>query len=1157
MALAAGGYWFIRQRGGGAGNGGGDAASSGPGPADPAYEQYVEAFQVGVAALDADLPQIAEQNLNRAVELVPQEPAGWANRGLLFIRTARLPDAGRDLAEAERLAPDDPGVRRLLGLLRQRQGEFGAAAEDLRKVIERDPDDIQTHYALARIVDQERRAGSDEAYQKLMVQILERAPANLKVLSDLLRVVVRRGDPEAIQAAMRRFEPLAPAWEPRSRTAFEALQKALADPGTQPTVALLRFTNTLKGEKGFVRDGADVDPPDALAGRSLHDFLKLPQPAPSPSPRDSGLAFQSDPGLKVPEGPWTTVRPVWLNGDDPPALFIANTKEVRRLEGDLVLPSPEAGPSGFTPLDWNNDHRTDLALAGAKGLRFYRQAEDGSFIDQTAKVGLEEATLATAWHSAMAVDVDLDADVDLILSRSTGSPVWLRNNSDGTFTLAPVFESAEGPQLFAWGDWDHDGVGDAALVDSKGTLRFYANDRSATFREWPAAAPAERFRAICVADGNDDGVLDLIALQENGPLVTISDRGERSGWDVRILATVPALTKDSKDATLLAADFDNNGAIDFLASTSDQTRVWLGDGGGTFSPLAGSLPPGIQSGADLRGSGRLDLVGIGSDQRPFLLRNTGTLDYHWLTLRPRSTPADGDNRINSFGIGGTVEIRSGRLVVKQPIAEPAVHFGLGARKQADVVRIDWPNGAAQYEFLLAPDKAIVAVQRLKGSCPFLYAWTGERFEFVTDFMWSTPLGMYINASDKGGFLQTTDWVRIPGRQLVPREGRYELRVNANLWETHFFDHVALMVGDHPHGPEMFVDERFALVPTEPTMRLTGPPHPIAKALDHHGKDAMREVLEDDGVYLDRAGRGDYQGVTKDHWVEVDLGGQELAPGPVWLVARGWIHPTDSSVNYALGHGNHVPPRGLVLEVPDGQEGWKMGRDKLGFPAGKNKTVLVRLDGLDGEGVARRFRLRTNMEIYWDSIRVAEGRDDSLAHRQTLLSTRADLRSRGVVKMTQASPSAPELPHYDEIVSGVQPWRDLIGYHTRFGEIGELLTDVDDRYAILTAGDDIAFEFPAAAPPAEGWVRDFIWVSDGWVKDGDFNTRFGKTVLPLPWHGMTRYDVPPTELEADPVFRRFPQDWETFHTRFVSPEFFRQGLRGPTVRRTSGPDRRMP
>ena len=40
-----------------------------PGPGDPTYEQYVEAFELGVAALDVDVPNVAEENLNRAIEL--------------------------------------------------------------------------------------------------------------------------------------------------------------------------------------------------------------------------------------------------------------------------------------------------------------------------------------------------------------------------------------------------------------------------------------------------------------------------------------------------------------------------------------------------------------------------------------------------------------------------------------------------------------------------------------------------------------------------------------------------------------------------------------------------------------------------------------------------------------------------------------------------------------------------------------------------------------------------------------------------------------------------------------------------------------------------------------------------------------------------------
>ena len=93
--------------------------------------------------------------------------------------------------------------------------------------------------------------------------------------------------------------------------------------------------------------------------------------------------------------------------------------------------------------------------------------------------------------------------------------------------------------------------------------------------------------------------------------------------------------------------------------------------------------------------------------------------------------------------------------------------------------------------------------------------------------------------------------------------------------------------------------------------------------------------------------------------------------PLWLVGEGWIHPTDSSINVAVGQGEQTKPQGLVLEVPTSGGGWEVARPTSGFPAGKNKTVLIDLDGVFRPGAARRFRLRTNLEIYWDSLAIAE------------------------------------------------------------------------------------------------------------------------------------------------------------------------------------------
>jgi hypothetical protein len=65
----------------------------------------------------------------------------------------------------------------------------------------------------------------------------------------------------------------------------------------------------------------------------------------------------------------------------------------------------------------------------------------------------------------------------------------------------------------------------------------------------------------------------------------------------------------------------------------------------------------------------------------------------------------------------------------------------------------------------------------------------------------------------------------------------------------------------------------------------------------------------------------------------------------------------------------------------------------------------------------------------------------------------------------------------------------------------------------------ACSFPLTAPPRTGWRRDFVLMGDGWEKDGDYNTGYSSTVLPLPTHASTAYEASSAslELEDDPVY----------------------------------------
>ena len=217
----------------------------------------------------------------------------------------------------------------------------------------------------------------------------------------------------------------------------------------------------------------------------------------------------------------------------------------------------------------------------------------------------------------------------------------------------------------------------------------------------------------------------------------------------------------------------------------------------------------------------------------------------------------------------------------------------------------------QSEFSQKADATIRADQRLKGSCPWLFAWNGREMAFVTDLIWRSPLGLRINAQVTADASMTEDWVKVGGSQLVPRDGAYDLRITAELWETHFFDLVSLAVVDHPVGTEVFVDERFAIPAPALAPVVTGPLQPFARVTDDTGRDASAVVASRDDRHLDFAGRGAYQGITRQHAIELDVPDEAPRKGPLYLVAQGWVHPTDSSINVAIAQGAQATPRGLA------------------------------------------------------------------------------------------------------------------------------------------------------------------------------------------------------------------------------------------------------
>src|SRR5262245_1123417 len=75
-----------------------------PQPGTPRHEAFTEAFWIGTAALEAGITGVPEEQLTKALALVPDEPAALANRGLAYLRNNEQLDlAAKDLERAAAL----------------------------------------------------------------------------------------------------------------------------------------------------------------------------------------------------------------------------------------------------------------------------------------------------------------------------------------------------------------------------------------------------------------------------------------------------------------------------------------------------------------------------------------------------------------------------------------------------------------------------------------------------------------------------------------------------------------------------------------------------------------------------------------------------------------------------------------------------------------------------------------------------------------------------------------------------------------------------------------------------------------------------------------------------------------------------------------------
>jgi hypothetical protein len=412
---------------------------------------------------------------------------------------------------------------------------------------------------------------------------------------------------------------------------------------------------------------------------------------------------------------------------------------------------------------------------------------------------------------------------------------------------------------------------------------------------------------------------------------------------------------------------------------------------------------------------------------------------------------------------------------------------------------------------------------------------------VTDVLGNSPLGLLYDGVHQAP-ADTREWLLVEGTELTPSDGRLSIELTEELWEAAYVDLAELAAVDHPRGAEIVPSSAAMTPPPFAEDRLFTISRPfVPTAVDAAGRDRTREIGQTDGVFVGGFAPTRYQGIVAPHELVLTLP-RARAAKRVMIYLTGWIFYSDTSIQVSLSQrdaaDSKLRPSGPSLEGPDGRGGWKVALPAMGFPAGKTKTKPVDLSRLLVRADPR-VRIRTNLAIYWDRIFYTADDPSAEARVAQVPLRSARLSFRGFSRRLRESAEGPHVFLHDEVETAPR-WADIAGLYTRYGDVRELLTSADDRYVVMKGGDSIRLEYDATGlpPVPRGWERDWLFVSDGWDKDGDKNTIAGQTVEPLPFHGQddSRYGEVQAEPPALPELRR------KWLTRREGPEKFRDWIR---------------
>ncbi len=750
--------------------------------------------------------------------------------------------------------------------------------------------------------------------------------------------------------------------------------------------------------------------------------------------------------------------------------------------------------AGVALIDLDGTGHADLVVWVGGKLAVYRRG-----VELVKDTGLESLTDVV---SAAPGDYDNDGLADLCVLTKTR--VLLFHNVKGRFDLVDAKLPARGFEKAVWLDFDHDYDLDLLLVGESSALM--RNQGAAGFEDHTDLFPFVKGHAIDATTFRvirDSKAHDLI-VSDAAQAGTVYRDDLAGHYAAQPLAALAAGTRG-----LRAEDVNHDGWLD-LASTSG---VQINKEGALQAPTGEGTPPEVE--ADFDGNGRIDVAMVKPDGTVVARMNRTEPKTRWITVQ-----LNGIKNIK-LGYEAEVEVRAGRWYTKKVYQGVPLTFDLHAHASADAVRITWPNGLIQNETKQAADKvySYKEAQRLSGSCPMIWSWNGEKFQFVTDVLGVAPLGA-MSGEDQFFPTDHREYIQIPGAALKEDKGLYRVHISEELSEVSYLDQVKLIAVDHPAEEGIVTNEKWKSPPFPP-YRLFGVTRRIdpVSARDDDGRDVRAELKQVDRSYP-TGFQHNLIGVAEQHSLMLDFGAGAAKQNRSVLVLEGWVDWADGSTFLAQaqeGKGGLTPP---YLQVKDAGGNWKTVIEDMGMPSGKPKAMAVDLTG-KFLSASREVRIVTNMCVYWDEIYLSDGASSPVVRQTTVPVEKAEVAFRGFSDSKIDPERRQPETFYHERTKPLSYWNPTPGLYTRYGDVTPLVVEPDDMFVVMGSGDELQLAYRASALPPlpKGWKRDFVLKVDGWAKDRDANTAHSQSVEPLPFHAMSRYPYPASEHYPDDAAHR--------------------------------------